>query len=112
MDRYRDRYRGRIHNRELEAENVSGRSKGASSPSFFGGLFFGGLVCLLVLALSIPVYSIVHAFGSDKVYLTTEAPTAANQTPGPGRRTKSVGRQLFIDNCGSCHTLTAAAVSG
>jgi mono/diheme cytochrome c family protein len=74
-----------------------------------------GLVGLVVVALSVAVYStyehsIAYEVGSGKDGPMTDASATTNGASSRGA--KSAGRQLFVDNCGSCHTLTAAVTTG
>lgn len=42
----------------------------------------------------------------------TDAQTDTAAEPGNGEETEPAGRQVFVANCGSCHTLADAGTSG
>jgi mono/diheme cytochrome c family protein len=68
---------------------------------------------LAVLALLVAAYSIGYNRGEDEAGGGGARP-AAEQQPRtePQPAATGPGRELFAENCGSCHTLEAAGTSG
>ena len=68
---------------------------------------------LAVLALLVAAYSIGYNRGEDKA--GDQGPPAAAKEQAPAERAPAAagpGKDLFSQNCGSCHTLGAADTSG
>lgn len=71
-----------------------------------------GLTGLALIAVLVAVYSIGYNNGRDKKNSTPQtASQPAKTTPTPPAAAGE-GKQIFIDNCGGCHTLKAAGTTG
>jgi mono/diheme cytochrome c family protein len=70
--------------------------------------------CLAAAALSAPLVAGCGSSGSDTVQQRTSASGApeAPATEQPLSGAELHGRQLFVNHCGSCHTLEAAGTVG
>jgi len=74
---------------------------------------YGILAGIVVLALMGIAYTIGSNSGGDET-TTTEAakPTTTEQTTTEKTGGSDPGQELFVANCGSCHTLSAAGTTG
>jgi len=74
---------------------------------------YGILAGIVVLALMGIAYTIGSNSGGDET-TTTEAakPTTTEKTTTEKTGGSDPGQELFVANCGSCHTLSAAGTTG
>lgn len=65
---------------------------------------------LLLLAVSLAAFGVAACGGDDEAAeTTTEETTTEETTTG---ETSPAGKEIFVANCGSCHTLSDAGTSG
>lgn len=76
---------------------------------------YGIIAGVAVLALMFIAYTVGtnqsdEGSGADTTAAATEEPKAPEEPSGGGAA--GPGQELFVSNCGSCHTLSAAGTSG
>ncbi len=78
--------------------------------------FFRLLFACLAALFLVGVIGVVYVLGFTGKDFSETAPQAATQastTQGPAARPPAgPGKDLFVSNCGSCHTLSAAGTTG
>lgn len=73
--------------------------------------YWAGLVVVVVLSGAL-LFGYLQAKGKDDSSFDAPAPTRTQASAPPGRSTPEPARELFGHECGTCHTLSDAGVTG